>query len=125
MAARAWNLLKILGTGRIVLAGSFAPAAAGAPTTVRGQGFTVTRTGVGTFSIALRDKYVELDSVVATVQLAAAANTFAQAGTVVTGTSANTIELRTLTAGAAADIAANANNRINFAAVIRNSSVVS
>lgn len=46
-----------LGAGRVSISGRFAPNGAGAPTLVYGRGFTVTRTGTGTYSISLQDTY--------------------------------------------------------------------
>jgi hypothetical protein len=122
MAARMFSQLKILGNLRVVIAGSFAPDTANAPTTIRGNGFTVARTAAGTFTITLRDKYVALDSALGTVQMNAATDLLAQFGAADVA-SAKTVVLRTQTAATATDIAANANNRVNFALVLRNGSI--
>ena len=103
------------------IVGSFAPAGTGAVTDARGDGFSVARTGVGTFTITFDKVWPELESATATVQLNASANTFAQVGAV--NLSSKTAVIRTITAGSDADIAANANNRVNFRFCFKNTSV--
>lgn len=105
----------------VVVAGSFAPAGAGAPTDTKGKGFSVARTAIGVFTVTLDARFNQLLAGVVSVQLAASANTMAQLGAV--DLSARTVVIRTLTAGADADIAADANNRVNFTLVLRNSGV--
>mgnify|MGYP001573909474 CR=1 FL=1 len=108
-----------------ILAGSFAPAGTGAPTAKKGRRYTVARSDVGKFTITLLDKYVELLSVVASLQLATAAASVVQVGTY--DATAGTIVLQVLTestgALVAADIAANANNRVNFVLFFKDSTV--
>jgi hypothetical protein len=116
MTSRNLQEIKSSGREQVVLAGSFAPAGTGAPTTARGVGFTVARSGVGTFVLTLDRVYSKLIAGVATVQLAASADTQAQLGSV--DLTAKTIVIRLLTAGSDADVAANANNRVNFVLVL-------
>lgn len=104
----------------IVVGGSFAPAGTGAPTAAKGNGFSVARTGVGQFTITLDAPYVDLIAAVPGVQLATPADTAAQFGTYTPSSTGGTIVLQVLTAGVAADIAANANNRLNFELKFRN-----
>lgn len=104
----------------VEVSGSFAPAGTGAPTAVRGTGFTVSRTGVGTFRVTFDRVFPLLVSAQATLQLSASADTQAQLGAV--DLTAKTAVIRTITAGSDADISANANNRVNFTFKFRNSS---
>lgn len=121
MASRNLNPAGSHFTQEVVsLDGSFAPNGTGAVDAAsnRGRGFTVARTGVGAFLVTVADAFPVLLSAQATVQLNAAADTVAQIGAV----SGRTVAIRTLTAGAAADIAANANNRVNFSLKFANTS---
>ena len=113
-----------LNTKSMNLSGSFAPNGTGAVdnTQNNGRGFTVARSGVGTFVITLDAKFVRLRSCGLTVQLATPANTFAQL-TGETVATTQTITITTLTAGAAADIAAAAGNRIHFDLDLSNDTV--
>lgn len=121
MASRTTHVVKSLNRELVKVLGSFAPAAAGAVTTVKGKGFTVARTGVGAFLVTFADKYNELVSGRASLQLNALADTDVIMGAY--DASAKTLVLLVKTAGVAADIAANANNRIHFEISFRNSSI--
>lgn len=116
MTSRMTQELKATGREQVFMAGSFAPAGTGAPTDLRGKGFTVARTAVGTFVLTLDRVFSKLISGEATLQLAASADSQAQLGTV--DLTAKTVVIRILTAGSDADIAANANNRVNFILVL-------
>jgi len=105
----------------VIVAGSFAPDTANPPTDVRGDGFTVARSGAGLFVLTLDKVWPELESAVATVQLAVAADLDAQIGSV--DLSAKTVEIRLLVAAVETDMAANANNRVNFVLALKNTSV--
>lgn len=104
----------------VIVAGSFAPAGAGAPTTVRGKGFTVARSGAGTFVVTLDKFYPQLLSATATLQLATPDDKYAMVSDV--SLSAKTVEIVVWDASGAAatDVAANANNRVNFCLVFKN-----
>lgn len=124
MASRTFHPMQALNREVKIIAGSFAPAGTGAPTDVKGRGFSVARTSAGVFTITLEDKYIELLDAQATLQLASAADQFLQFGAIDV-VSAKTIVINVWDAsdGAVADISANANNRINFCLKLRNSSV--
>jgi hypothetical protein len=113
-----------LDKGVVMLQGSFAPDTANAPTTVKGKGFSVARTSTGLFTITLQDTYQHLISGQVSLQLAAGDDKFVQLGAVDVA-SAKTIQIRVwdISGGAVADIAANANNRINFSLLLKNSTV--
>ena len=125
MANRNFDDVQTLGKGIKVIAGSFAPNGSSAlsAAAVKGKGFTVAYTSTGLYTLTLQDKYVDLISAVCQVQLAAGDDKYLQVGSY---SAANkTLEIRCWDASGAAvaDIAANANNRINFVLVMKNSSV--
>lgn len=126
MANRQMEKIWGLGKGYVVVAGSFAPNTAGTINAAsnKGKGFSVAYGGgTGLFTLTFTDKYSDLISITVTSQLASAAASHMNAGTY--DASARTIVLRNYTAGSLANIAADANNRVNFIAVFRNSSVTS
>lgn len=124
MADRNFDVIQALGREKKIIAGSFCPNGAGAVDNTQntGMGFTVARTGVGVFTFTLTDKYVALDAASWEVQLNVAAEVdIVRGATDVSG--AKTIVITAMTSGAAADIAANANNRIGFVLYLANSAV--
>lgn len=122
MASRTFMDVQTLNNQLKVIAGSFAPAGTGAVTAPKGKGFTVARSGVGAFLVTLTDKYYDLVASQSNVQLNAAAGTTTTVGAY--NPTAGTIAISTVDAsGAPVDIAANANNRINFVLWLRNSDV--
>lgn len=106
-----------------IMAGSFAPAGSGVPTDVKGRGFTVVRTSTGLFTVTLSNTFIQLLDGQVSLQLASADDKFAQLGAV--DLAAKTVQIRIwdISAAAVADVAANANNRVNFALALRNSTV--
>lgn len=122
MASRTFYDVQSLSNELKILVGSFAPAGSGALGNLNGYGFTVTRAGQGTYTVALTDKYFQLVTATGAIQMAAPAARYLQVGTI--DTAANTVTLRAVDgAGVAQDIAADANNRVNFVLFCRNSSV--
>lgn len=125
MADRNFDELQILGREKKVIAGSFRPNGSSAVdnTLNTGEGFTIARTGVGAFTLTLADKYAGLDA--AAFQLAL--GTPAAAHDICIGAvdvvDAKTIAFVHYSAGAAADIASAAGNRIHFTLVLANSTV--
>lgn len=122
MANRNHNFLETTRRKQRVVAGSFAPDTANAPTDVRGTDFTVVHTSQGLFTVSFSDGHGQLVSAVATVQLASADDRKAQIGTYTpaSATAPATLEIRVQDdagSGAVQDIAANANNRVNFICV--------
>lgn len=118
MANRIWHDVRTPGRNKVVIDGRFNPNGVNPVTGVIGIGFTVARTGVGIFTITLEDAYASLESAHATVQLVAAADTYAQFGAY--DATLRTLIVRTLTAGVPADIAADTNNRVHFELTMRN-----
>jgi hypothetical protein len=111
-----------LDKGVVMLQGSFAPAGTGAPTTVRGKGFSVARTSAGLFTVTLQDKYQHLISGDIQIQLATGADLKGQFGAIDVS-SAKTVQIRVLAVAVATDIAADANNRVHFSLKLKNSTV--
>ncbi|HEY5961561.1 MAG TPA: hypothetical protein VIV60_33610 [Polyangiaceae bacterium] len=110
---------RVYGKGYTVIKGSFAPNGASALVAANtyGTGFTVARQGVGVFRLTLAEpKLFKLYSKSVDLQLNALADTDVMFGPFVaaTATAAATLDILVKTAGVAADIAANANNRIDF-----------
>lgn len=108
--------------GLRVISGSFAPNGSSAlvATATKGVGFTVSRSGVGTFLVTLTAPIVDVVS-----QLVGrtenTAGTFLVSSTAYS-TSARTFTITAVTPSAqstAADVAANANNRINFTLTVK------
>lgn len=122
MASRSFSDVQGLINQLKVVVGSFAPAGTGAVTNTKGAGFTVARTGVGAYLVTLTDRYFDLVAGGATAQLATPAGRAALVGTY--DATAGTVVISVVDeAGAPADIAANANNRVNFVLWFRNSNV--
>ena len=116
--------IRALGKRYVIVAGSFAPNTAGTidNTSNKGKGFTVAYGGsTGLFTVTFTDKYADLISITVSSQLATAADSCMNAGTY--NASARTLVLRNYTGGSLANIAADANNRVNFIAVFRNTSI--
>lgn len=107
----------------VEVSGSFAPDTADPPTDVRGDGFSVVRTSTGLFTLTLDKVFPVCISAVPGLQLAAADDKHVQIGVV--DLAAKTVQIRIMDVGGAAvaDIAANANNRINFTLKFKNSGV--
>lgn len=124
MAARNLAPVRSLNRETVRIEGSFAPngTSAVSASSRQGLGWSVVRSGVGVFTVTFTDKFASVIKASANLQLAASADSAAQVGTI--DLSAKTMVIRVITAGSDADIAADANNRINFEVVFRNSSAV-
>lgn len=120
MARRIFHFLRGINRDTIVIAGSFAPAGTGAPTTLRGKGFSVARTSTGLFTITLTDRFYECVSFTASLQLASGDDKLAQCGSVDLSAKTAQIRIWDKSAAAVADVSADANNRVNFALELRN-----
>ena len=102
----------------LVVPGSFAPAGTGAPTSVKGKGFTVARADVGVYTVTFDRVYPECFAVLASVQLATPDGSIINVGAI--SLSSRTVSLAAFDdTGSALEIAANANNRVNFIAFFR------
>lgn len=121
MANRIFSQVQALDKGLKLIAGSFAPAGAGAPTAQLGTGFSVTRTAAGTFQVALTDSWPKLNSARVTLQLNAADKLAAQVGAVDLVAKTAVIRVVDSSTGVATDVAANANNRVHFEFWFKNS----
>ena len=107
-----------------IIAGSFKPngSSAVANTDNTGTGFTVARSGTGSFTVTLDAKYPGLLSGQCSLALNAVADSKVQFGAIDVA-SAKTVVINVITTASAADIAANANNRIHFCLMLRNTSL--
>lgn len=122
MANRIFHDLGTYSRDRVLISGSFAPngSSALAATSTYGTGFTVAYTSTGLYTITFADSYAQLEAFVCTLQLASGADTFLQAGSYSSANKTITIRNWDVSGAAVADIAADANNRINFIAVFAN-----
>ena len=127
MANRNFNRFQALSKELKLIDGSFCPNGTSAVNNAlnTGIGFTVARTSTGLFTITLQDNYVSLHSVTASLQLETASDKIVQVGTTAVSTTAKTIQLRIwdISDAAVADVSYDANNRVNFQAVLKNSTV--
>lgn len=124
MANRNFDFVQTLGKGRVVISGSFRPNGSSAidNTLNTGSGFTVAYTTTGVYTITLSDSYVALVSAQATIAMNAATDLVPQWGAIDVVT-AKTLVLRANAAATPTDIASNADNRIHFTLVLRNTTV--
>jgi hypothetical protein len=126
-ASRVTHRIKTIGINRVVVHGSFAPNGTSAlvAANTHGKGFTVARTGVGAYRITFDNVYPELVSFVATPQVADATPTIVQFRDFTAATKILDILVLQESGGtlAAADQTADANARVSFVAIFRNSSV--
>ena len=108
-----------------LIGGTFYPAGSGAPTygTCGHRGWSVARTSAGLFTVTLDDVFPGLVTAGATLQLATAADTFLQIGTITLAS--KTIQIRNwdISDAAVADIAANAANAIHRWAIVTQATV--
>lgn len=99
-----------------------APNGTGVPTITEDIGdyvASVSRTGTGVYAIVLKDTWLALASIQTQLQLSAAADSVVQITGAPTVSTTKTITVTIMTAGSAADIAANAANVIFFTCVMR------
>lgn len=110
------------GKGYVAISGSFAPAA-GAVTagSAKGAGYSVAYTSTGLFTITFEDSYKDMVSATATLQLATAADQIVQVGTYTAASKTLVLYVWDISDAALSNnVAANANNRINFHVVFKN-----
>src|SRR4051812_28541019 len=123
MSNKGFKPVKGAGNGTRILAFQVLPNGTGTPTIGENPDkvlASVSRSGVGVYVLTLNDKFLALRGISCQVQLATAADTQVQV-TASSVASAKTITVTILTAGSAADIAANAGNILHFIAVMRDS----
>ncbi len=123
MADRNFDFIQTLGKGRKIIAGRFFPNGASAiAVDTLWNGFSVARTGVGQYTITLSDSYPAIVAYRADLQLNAVADLKLQWGAIDVVT-AKTLVLNALAVATPTEIAANANNSISFALILRNTTV--
>jgi hypothetical protein len=125
MSSRIFHDLMVHGPRRIMVEGSWAPNAGNAidATSVKGKGFSVVWTSTGLFTITFQDAFVDLESFTCTLQLAAGDDMIIQAGTWTAASKTMTVRVWNIAGAAVADVAADANNRIHFQAVFKDTGV--
>lgn len=122
MSSKGFKRPYINGNSKKIVTFQVLPNGTGTPTLAEnGDGVvaSVSRSGVGVYVITLNDTFLALASIHVQVQLSAAANTFVQITGAPTVATTKQITTTILTAGAAADIAANAANVLHFTCVMR------
>lgn len=121
MAARNFIHTQALTRDMVCIMGSFAPNGSSAVSAAsrKGLGWSVARTSAGLFTITFTDKWADLVSATATAQLATAADINAQVGTYTAAS--KTLTIRLIAVATETDVAADANDRINFICWFRNS----
>ncbi len=124
MASRVFRDVQALNPELKIVAGSFTTNSSSSPDSANntGKGWSVARTGTGELTVTLEDTYGGLISAQCSLALNAAADSKVQFGAIDV-TSAKTVVIRTITGTSAADIAANANNRVHFALFLRNTDI--
>jgi hypothetical protein len=122
MANRNFEPLRAAGGERVVISGSFAPNGSSAlsAASTYGRGFTVARTSAGLFTITLADQYYQLEAATATLQLASGDDKVVQFGTYTAASKTITLRVWDISGAAETDVSANANNRIHFCLVFKN-----
>lgn len=117
--------VRTLNNDMIPVPGSFAPngSSAVSASSRLGLGWSVARTSAGLFTITFNEKYNDLVSFTHGIQLATADDKYTIAGVYTAASKTITITVWDISGAAAADVAANANNRIHFVAWFRNSAV--
>ena len=121
MAEKIFFDMQALNPHVKIVCGSFKPNGSSAVVAAdnTGAGWTVARGGVGIFTVTLGDTYPGILSATCSVALSAVADTKVQFGAIDVA-SAKTLVINVVTTASAADIAANAANRIHFCLVLRN-----
>mgnify|MGYP006402655225 FL=1 len=125
MASRVFRNVQALNPELKIVTGSFTTNGSSSPDSDNntGKGWSVARSGTGEFTVTLEDTYPALLSGNCSLGLNAAGDSKVQFGAIDVVT-AKTIVIRTITGTAAADIAANDNNRVHFTLCLRNTDIV-
>lgn len=120
MASRLFRKILGLNLREVRVSGSFAPQGTGAPQKVAGNGWAVSRSGVGVYVITVDDRYSRLIAALSGARVADGTPTIVQFGDY--DKAARTIQVRTLQGvdPALADMAADADNTVNFELVFSN-----
>lgn len=126
MASRRFDPLKTLGVGRVTVFGTFFPngAVAGLLAGSKGRGYSVSRVGLGLYTVTLTDVYFELMGYSFDVQEIAGADwTAVMQGAI--NLSTGQFNIQTRLGGGAADLPANAANSVSFMMYLRNTAIIS
>lgn len=122
MSNKTLDRVRARGKGYVAISGSFAPAGAGITAgSTKGAGYSVAYTAAGTFTVTFEDSYKDMVSATATLQLATAADQLVQVGTYSAANKTLVIYVWDISSCALSNnVAADANNRINFHVVFKN-----
>lgn len=122
MASRIFRKIMGINQGEVRVSGSFAPNGSSAISAASntGKGWTVAYISTGLYRITFADKYPFLISGMAVLQLATGDDKYVQLGTYTASSKTLDIRVWDASGAAVADVAANANNRINFDCVFGN-----
>jgi hypothetical protein len=124
MGSNNLHEVQTIGIGYVPIPFSFAPNNTSAvdQTSIKGEGISsVTRTGVGTFDVVLKSPWYDILAVSQSIGLATDADVTLSSWKWVAAT--KTLSLSFRSGGSAADIAANADNRLGAIIWAKNSSV--
>lgn len=124
MANRNTDEVRTLGKGRELVAGHFYPQGGSAPTVddTSKLGYSVQRTSTGVFTLTFEDTYIDVVSQWRDLQLNSPDGSIATIKSV--DPAAKTAVIQTLnSSNALFDPAANANNKVSFGFLFKNSSV--
>lgn len=124
MAIGPFHGIKSHDRDSVIVAGSFAPngSSAVAATSRKGRGWSVARTSAGLFTLTFTNKFNDMICALAVLQQASGGDQFLQVGTYTAASRTLTIRVWDDSGAAETDVAADANNRINFICVFRNTS---
>jgi hypothetical protein len=122
---RILDLVRGVGKGYTVVAGSFAPngSSAIAATSNKGTGWSVARTSAGLYTLTFTNVGYELVTALTSLQLATKDDKLLQIGAYDAAAKTLLIRVWDISGGDVADVDANANNRVHFLCVFRSSSV--
>lgn len=128
MASRRFDIMRVLGIGRVTIHGRFFPQGTGVVVNAnnKGVGFSVVRLvggNPGRYQVSFTDKYVDLVSFTAGVQDSTIGNWDVLFGPYDPTPANPTILIATRHNGSLEDLVADPNSSVCFSAVFRNSSV--
>jgi hypothetical protein len=109
----------------VIVPGSFAPngSSAVSASSILGTAFSVARTSAGKFTITFNDTFNAILAVEASLQLVTADDKYMIVGEQDLTAKTLVLYVWDVSAGAATDVSANANNRIHFVVYFKNSTV--
>lgn len=124
MASRKFDWFQVLGSRRVMINGSFQPNGANATLLgIKGNGFTVAHTpGGNLYTVTLQDAYFDYDAITLDVQGGTALTLQLNAEPDVKVAQQFVMAVYTAGGSASNDLAFNANQRVHFQAILKNTS---